>query len=162
MPLIAAALFVCLFVYVFYRTEKTLINQLIIMVFSRERYSDLKTTVTSAMRLNDWLIYSLPEGLWVFCITLTSSPFYVEVQKRKWRLVVVPILLALIMEVFQLLHFSNGRFDLADINFAAGFWLIALFCSRANTHREPLFKSFNSKTIGCIASYSIVYLAHVL
>ncbi|HMF71989.1 MAG TPA: hypothetical protein VK616_10965 [Flavitalea sp.] len=160
-PLLAVSLFFCLFIYVFYRTEKTLINQFVITLFSHERYTILKTSITSILPLKDCLIYSLPEGLWVFCITLTSSFFYLEVQQRKWSLAFVPILLAIIMEVLQLLHFTNGRFDLMDINFAAGFWLLALFCTGTNSFKEPFFQSFNTKTICCMMSYSIVYLAHV-
>lgn len=160
-PSLAVSLFFCLFIYVFYRTEKTLVNRVVITLFSQESYSGLKTSVTSILPLKDYLIYSLPEGLWVFCITLTSSFFYLEVQKRKWSLVFVPLLVALIIEVFQLLHFTNGRFDLMDITFAAGFWLLALFWTRTNSGKEPLFQSFNTKTICCMISYSIVYLAHV-
>lgn len=161
-PLLTVSLFVCLFIYVFYRTENTLVNQLIIALFSRENYLGLKTIVTSTLPLNDYAIYSLPEGLWVFCITLTSSFFYLEVQKRKWSLVFVPILIVLIMELFQLLHIINGTFDLMDIAFSIGFWLMALFWTRANSGKEPLFQSFNTKTICCMTTYSIVYLAHVI
>jgi site-specific recombinase len=161
LPLLAVSLFVCLFVYVFYRTEKTLINQFVIALFSRERYTGLKSSITSMLPLKNYLIYSLPEGLWVFCTTLTSSFFYVEVQNRKWRLEFIPILLALVMELFQLLHFTNGRFDVMDINFSAGFWLLALFYTRAECRKELLFQSFDIRTVSCMISYSIVYLAHV-
>ncbi len=160
-PLIAVSLFFCLFIYVFYRTEKTLVNQVVITLFSQESYCGLKISITSILPLKDCLIYSLPEGLWVFCITLTSSFFYVDVQKRKWSMVFVPMLVALIMEVFQLLHFINGRFDLMDITFSAGFWLLALFWTGTNSGRESLFQSFNTKTVCCMISYAIVYLAHV-
>jgi hypothetical protein len=161
-PLLAVSLFFCLFIYVFYRTEKTLVNQVVIALFSRESYTALKASITSILPLRDFLIYSLPEGLWVFCITLTSSFFYLEVQNRKWSLVFVPILIALIMELFQLLQITNGTFDLVDITAAAGFWLLALFCTRTNTVKEPVFQSFNTKTVCCMMSYSIVYLAHVI
>jgi len=160
-PLLAVSLFLSLFIYVFYRTEKTLINQIFIALFHRETYIFLKNRVTLLLPLPDYVIYSLPEGLWVFCITLTSSPFYLEVYKRKWSLVFVPILLALIMEIFQLLHFTNGRFDLMDIIFSTAFWLLALFYTRTNIGKEPLFQSVNITTACCISSYLIVYLAHV-
>jgi hypothetical protein len=111
--------------------------------------------------LNEYLIYSLPGGLWVFCITLTSGFFYVEVLNRKWSLTFVPILVAVAMELCQLFHWTNGRFDLMDITFSVGFWLLALLQTRTNPAKEPLFQSFNIKTICCMTSYSIVYLSHV-
>jgi len=160
-PLLAASLFLSLFIYVFYRTEKTLINQIFIAIFHHETYNFLKTRVTFLLPLPDYIIYSLPEGLWVFCITLTSSFFYLEVQNRKLNLVFVPVLIAVLMEIFQLLHFTNGRFDLMDIVFSTGFWLLALFCTRTNLGKEPFFQSADTSSICCIISYSIVYLAHV-
>jgi len=160
-PFLIISLFLCLFIYIFYRTEKTLVTRLFIALFSREEYSILKTRIKFFLPLQDCLIYSLPEGLWVFCITVTSSFFYLQMGKRKWELVFVPILVVLLMEIFQLLHFANGRFDLMDITVSTGFWLLALFCTRTNAEKEPLFQAVNTKTICCMLSYSIVFLAHV-
>ena len=160
-PFLTVSLFLCLFIYIFYRTEKTLVTRLFIALFSREEYSFLKTRIKFFLPLQDCLIYSLPEGLWVFCITVTSSFFYLEMGKRKWELVYIPIGVVLLMEIFQLLHFANGRFDLMDITVSTGFWLLALFCTRTNAEKEPLFQTVNTKTICCMLSYSIVFLAHV-
>jgi hypothetical protein len=160
-PIIAASLFLSLLIYVFYRTEKTLINQIFISLFHQDTYTLLKTRVTSFLPLPDIVIYSLPEGLWVFCISLTSHSFYLQVQKRKFDLIFVPILLALLMEISQLFHFANGRFDWMDIICSTVFWLLAIICTRTNISKEPLFRSINTTTICCIISYSIVYLAHV-
>ena len=160
-PFLVVSLFLCLFIYVFYRTEKTLVSQIFIAVFSQDIYTFFKNCVTSLLPLQDCLIYSLPEGLWVFCITVTSSFFYLEVQKQKWSLIYVPILVVVIMEICQLLHFANGRFDLMDIIFSTGFWLLALFCTRTDARKEPLFQAINTNTICCMVSYAIVFLAHV-
>ena len=151
-----------LFIYVFYRTDKTLINYIISTLFSYERYTGLKNSVVSTLPLNDYIIYCLPGGLWVFCITITSSFFYVEVQDRRWSLVFIPLLVALVMELCQLANLTNGRFDVMDIVFSVGLWLLAVLLTNANPVKEPLFQSFNAKTICCMASYSIVYLSHVI
>jgi hypothetical protein len=150
-----------LFIYSFYRTEKTLINQLFILLFSWEGYLLAKTIVVSILPLNDYIIFSLPEGLWVFCITITSSFFYLNIWGRKWSLVVVPMLLAVTMEIFQLLHLAHGRFDIMDILFSFIFWLLALLYTRRDACPELLFKSINMKTVYCMTSYLIVFLAHV-
>lgn len=161
-PILAVSLFFCLFIYVFYRTEKTLVNQVVIALFSHQSYYNLKNSVTSVLHLQGYFVYSLPEGLWVFCITITSSFFYVKAGKHKWNLIFLPILVALMMELFQLLHFLKGRFDIMDIAFAVCFWLLALFWMRPASGKEPLFQSFDSKTFCCIITYCIVYLAHVM
>ena len=160
-PIVAVSLLVCLFIYVFYRTEKTLINQFVIALLSKEHYTFLKASVNSVLPLQKQLIYSLPEGLWVFCITLTSSFFYLGVKQYKCSLVILPIIIAYLMELFQLWHLANGRFDWVDLCYATGFWLLALFCARANSYREPLLGPVKAKTIYCMLTYSIVYLAHV-
>ncbi|AWH86435.1 hypothetical protein HYN59_15560 [Flavobacterium album] len=161
-PLLAVALLVCLFIYVFYRTEKTLVNQVVIALISRGRYHSLKTAIISALPLRDCIVYSLPEGLWVFCITLTSGPFYIRLKNYKLRLVFIPILIAVGMELLQLVHFLNGRFDLMDIAFSTGFWLLALLRTRNHLSEEPIFRSFDTQSVSCIVCYSIVYLAHVI
>jgi hypothetical protein len=161
-PLLTISLLISLFIYVFYRTEKTLVNQLFMAMISRESYVILKAGITSILPLNDYIVYSLPEGLWVFCITVTSSFFYLEVRRRKWRMVFVPVLVAITMEIFQLLHLANGQFDVMDILFSTGFWLLALFYTRNDTSKEPLFRSVDTKAVCCMLSYCIVYLAHVI
>lgn len=160
-PLLAICLSACLFIYVFYRTEKTLVNYIATALLSKAGYEGIKEIIISILPLRDVIIYSLPEGLWVFCITITSSFFYIKVRNKKLKLTIVPVLLSILMEVSQLIGFTNGRFDLMDILFSAGFWLLALYYTKSVSAREPVFRSFDARTIFCVGSYSIVYLAHV-
>lgn len=155
------SLFFCLFIYVFYRTEKTLVNQLIISVFSKPTYLSLKATVNWLLTLPDCFIYSLPEGLWVFVITVSSSAFHLELGGRKWSLVFVPIGVALLMEFSQLVHLTNGHFDWMDLIFSTVFWLLAVLLTGIRPGKESIFSSFNTQTVFCMISYFIVYLAHV-
>ena len=74
-PILALCLSACLFIYVFYRTEKTLVNYIATALLSKEGYKGVKEIIVSVLPLKDIIIYSLPEGLWVFCITITSSFF---------------------------------------------------------------------------------------
>ncbi len=130
-------------------------------MISEDRYLCIRSEVTSLLPIGGCLVYSLPEGLWVFCITLTSSFFYLEVGNKRFSLLFAPILLALGMELFQLMNVTNGRFDWMDIAFAFGGWVLALLQTRTKPGVEPLFRSFNVNTAFFMASYSIVYLAHV-
>lgn len=159
--LIVLSLLISLFIYVFYRTENTLVNKIIISIFSIDSYRVVKNSIISILVLNDYIIYSLPEGLWVFCITITSGFFYLELKNIRLSLVIIPLLLAIVMEFCQLFHFTNGRFDVIDIIFAIAFWLLALLVIGGNNAREPLFKTFDAKTVLCMCSYCIVYMAHV-
>lgn len=154
---------ICLFVYVFYRTEKTLINQIILACISHKTFSSIKLAVCTAIPLKEYFVFSLPEGLWIFCTTITSSFFYIECKGRKYSLNFFPVSIAVIMELLQLFRFINGRFDPMDLVFSVGFSSLALWLTReVAVERQALFNTFDRKTVCCTASYAIVYFAHVI
>ncbi len=159
--LIVLSLLVCLFIYLFYRTEKTVINQLFISVFSVDTYAAFRNVITENLLLNKHVIYSLPEGLWVFCITLTSKYLYIKIGHRNIRLIFIPLLFSIGLELFQLLHVTNGRFDFWDIGFAIFFWLLAHYFITPVNAKQNIFRPFNTASGICLFSYLIVYLAHV-
>ena len=66
------------------------------------------------------------------------------------------------LEICQLLHITNGTFDFIDIGFSVFFWLAAYIFVETNDREENIAKSIGMKTASCLASYSIVYLAHVI
>lgn len=159
---IVASLLVSLFIYLFYRTEKTVINELIIRTVSFDTYTTLRTAVIRLLPLNELVIYSLPEGLWVFCITLTSKPYYI--QPNNWRIngVVIPLIFCVGLEVLQLLHFTNGRFDYMDILVSVIFWFIAAYYFDDKQDKQNILTPLNGNRIACFISYGIVYLSHVM
>jgi hypothetical protein len=159
--LLVLSLIACLFIYVFYRTEKTIVNQLLISIFSYEKYSLFRSSVETNFPLNSYLVYSLPEGLWVFCLTITSIPFYIELGNWKIRFVFIPVIFAIGLEVLQLLHITNGRFDVMDILFSLLFWCLASILRKDDVSRENILRSLNAKSASCVFNYCIVYLAHV-
>ena len=159
---ITAALLVSLFLYVFYRTEKTLINDIVIRTISYPTYALLKAKVTTVLPLNNLVVYSLPEGLWVFCITITSKPYFIPLKNRHFHCVYIPLLFSTGLELLQLLHITKGRFDFMDIWVSFVFWFIANFAFTYTFTKQNIFSSMNPKAVACLASYSIVYLSHVL
>jgi hypothetical protein len=151
-----------LFIYLFYRTEKTVVNDMLIRLISFDTYSSMKQHVMQFLPLNRFLIYSLPEGLWVFCITLTSQPYYIGVDSRRLQCLFLPIIYCICLEIFQLLHLTNGRFDLMDIETSILFWSIANHFFKYDGEMQNILKPLNLRSFACFASYGIVYLAHVL
>jgi len=159
--LILFALLLSLFIYLFYRTEKTVINEIFISIISFDKFIALRKSITSALHLNEHLIYSLPEGLWVFCITLTSKYLFIKIGRRKINLLFVPIVFSVGLELFQLLHLTNGRFDFWDIWFSLLFWGIANYLVSYKSSNQNILHRFEAKSFICVSSYLIVYLAHV-
>lgn len=159
--LIGTALLVSLFIYVFYRTEKTVVNEILLNVVSPTDFLILRNYITSALPLNEHIIYSLPEGLWVFCITVTSKGLFITYSGRKFTLVFVPLIFSIGLELFQLMQFTNGRFDFWDIGASVLFWTMANYSLLDGRERQDIFDPVNFRSVLCIVSYLIVYLAHV-
>ena len=159
--LIVPALLISLFIYLFYRTEKTLINELFAFFISKNSYSDMRSWINLQFPLHKAIIFSLPEGLWVFCITLTSKHLYFKFAKREIDCAIIPLLFSIGLEFLQLFHITNGRFDLLDILISVFFWFTAYFIVDYQFSKENPFKSFSMRTIAFLTSYAIVYLAHV-
>jgi len=160
-PFIILSLLISLFIYLFYRTDKTVVNEIVIRVFSLNTYAAWKANVNQVLPLHEWVIYSLPEGLWVFCITLTSRPYYFKLDNWRIDCLYIPLVFCISLEVFQLLHVTNGRFDFTDIWISFIFWLIAHYGFDDQCEKRDIFTPLNSKAMVCLVSYSIVYLSHV-
>src|SRR5688572_22417722 len=128
--LIVFTLLFSLFIYLFYRTDKTLVNEFIIFIFSFDTFAELRTTVKHAIPLNEPIIFSLPGGLWVFCTTILSKDFYMKFLDYKIQVFVLPITFAILLELFQFLKLTNGRFDFWDIGCYLIFWLLAYYSFR--------------------------------
>jgi len=159
--LIIFTLLISLFIYLFYRTEKTIVTELLINLISFDSFKELQTSIRHLLPLNKYIIYSLPEGLWVFCITLTSKFLFIKISDKKINLVYIPLVFVVVLEIFQLIHLTNGRFDFWDIGFSVVFWLLANYVFSFKENKQNIFKPFNLNSSICIASYLIVYLAHV-
>ena len=159
---ICVSLLISLFIYLFYRTEKTVVNEIVIRMISYETYTSLKAHIVKLLPLNDIVIYSLPEGLWVFCITLTSKPYYIRLNNWRIDCVFIPLVFCFGLEIFQLFHLTNGRFDCMDIGISTIFWLIGNYAFSDKADKQNILASLNSKSMVCIATYCIVYLSHVI
>ena len=150
-----------LFIYLLYRTEKTGINEIFIWLFSAHRYFEWRNCITHSISLPELVIYSLPEALWVFCITITSKRLFLKIGRLQFELVFAPLLFVIALELFQLFHVTNGRFDFWDIGLSLLFWAMANSGIRDKSNKQNLFAPFDTRSLICALSYLIVYLAHV-
>jgi uncharacterized membrane protein len=155
------ALVISLFIYLFYRTDRTVINSIINVLFGAENYQALKTTIRSSLPLPEFVIYSLPEGLWVFCITLTSKDLYLRINKTEIHFAILPLIFVISLEILQFFNITNGTFDFVDIFTAIQFWMIGYFIIEEENEKHYPLKKINKRSVMCLMSYLIVYLAHV-
>lgn len=158
---ISLILLISLFIYVFYRSEKTVVNELFILILSPDTYTVVKSSVINAIPLTPHLIFSLPGGLWIFCATTLSQGFYLRIGNYKMQLDLVPILFAVGLEFFQLIHFTHGTFDNWDIAFYLMSWLLAYYPFQSDREQQNILSPFTPQGFICLACFLSVYLAHV-
>lgn len=157
--LIVIFLLISLCIYLFYRTEKTIINELFIALFSLETYVGFKTFFNNTFPIHKQLVYSLPGGLWLFCVTVLSSDFYIEIRQRKLALFIIPFVFALGLELLQLLHITNGRFDFWDVASYLLFGMLAFTFFSKETPKQNIVRPFTLNSFSCMICFLIVYLA---
>jgi hypothetical protein len=159
--ILTAALLSCLFIYVFYRTDKTVVNELVIHFTSPELYLRAKTWITINLPLNNIIIYSVPEALWVLCITVTSKSFFIQLGRARITGAFVPLIYCVGLEICQLTGLTKGTFDPMDVALSMVFWFVGMVAFEETGERQNIFGRISRRTMVCFASYGIVYLSHV-
>lgn len=152
----------CLFIYLFYRTENTVVNQMAITVFSPSGFRAVKEWVIGFLPLNEFIVYSLPGGVWVLSATLLSSSLFVRLGSMRIQLVLVPFVFAVLLELMQFFHLVAGRFDWSDLSVYLFFWGLGFWLNGKRESPANMFSPFTLRSAICIFSYAIVSLAHVI
>ena len=136
-------------------------NEIFQFVFSGDVYFNLKANISENIALPKFLVFSLPEGLWVLAVTLASKNIYFGVQKQLLHLAIIPVIIAITLELFQLTSITNGTFDWLDIISAICFWALGYFMLPSPSNKQRLFLKMNTNSVICLASYMLLYLSHV-
>jgi len=136
------------------------VNNLLISIISLENYTNLRHSITSNIALPDFIIYSLPEGLWVFSVTLISKDLFLKIGRVTILLLYVPLLFSIGLEFLQYFHVTNGRFDFWDILVSVFFWFIASYLVSHENKKKDILHPFSIHSSLCVLSYLIVYLSY--
>ncbi len=160
--IIAISLLLSLFVYVFYRTEQTLVNYLCIQLVGIDAFSQSRIWMHAHVTLSGFQRYSLPEALWILSITLLSKRYVFHWGKKVFSMYYIPLILALGFEVFQYWGWSAGHADVQDLWGAVLFWGLGMWLFPEREPKISLFKNMNIHTLLCTGTYAVVYLAHVI
>lgn len=158
--IISLALFTSLFVYLFYRTQNTVVN-IMLNKLSHGQSVSVIAFVRKHLPLSKFVIYSLPEALWVFAATLVSKHLFIKSRKRNFHLAWTPLCYAISLEFLQLLHLMPGSFDWMDILPSLAFTLYAVHFIKCPLPPQQLLGKFNYRTFFFIYIYAIVFLSHV-
>ncbi len=121
----------CTFICLFYRGVQSHAHLVFSQLFT-ENYLLAKLFFQEQLPLSDFMIYSLPEGLWVFSLSLLGSKFYLDMGERPYNLCHLAIAFATGLECLQYFHVTDGTFDILDLGASLFFWLLALFIIEEN------------------------------
>lgn len=150
------SLLISLYIYLVYRTDATNINQ----ILNTDSIHFIQNLRNQSITLPAWIIYSLPEGLWLFATTLCSKNLYFTWKDYKISLIYFPILFSFIVEFLQATHITNGIFDPMDLIISLCFWSMALLLKTPQNSLN-IFKQYHYRTFIVIFCYAIVYLSDV-
>lgn len=98
-------------IYLFFRSEK-------LLMFEWLKKMGIYDSI-SAMRIETsdggWLIYSLPDGLWLFSYILIMAALWSFEEKRTMLYSVPLVVIAIGSELLQFFHLISGTFDVIDL-----------------------------------------------
>ena len=104
-----------LVLYASSRSEAIYLNQFLEVVTGGLMIDSLQSFFQS-INLPHWVIYSLPDGLWMLALVvlvLAIWNFKLNMQSLPW--LVMAVLSGVMFEVFQGLGFLSGTFDVTDL-----------------------------------------------
>jgi len=154
-------LFIALMIYLIWRSENVLVNFLVSSTIGVEDFRDWRTAISARLLFPEWMIYSMPGGLWVFVSTMAFKDFFIDVKKATINLLFLPPIIALFLEITQLIHLTHGTFDGWDIILIFVFWVSSILICPASELKEDFRNSEQtSKKFWAIISVLILSLAH--
>lgn len=154
----AISLLISFYLYAFYRSEQTVINILLSQTLPNHLYETLRHQVNLLLPLPDVLIGRIPAGFWILGSSLLSHDCVLILDQFELRLAWVPPLVALLIEIAQYFHLTDGTFDPWDVVTIA----IAAFIATWSTKRlsSPAFPAPWNWCFGA-ACLVILFLADI-
>lgn len=117
---------------------------------------------SNSIPLNNIVIYNLPAALWVFSMTLFSYGLSVKIKQSTIRLIYVPILFVIVLELLQILNLTDGTFDLIDIILPILGYIFAILLLKFNTKTLQKKSSYKLKGIVYPFIFALVLLADLI
>ena len=112
---IVMPLLLCIYIYSFCRPSGMGIQCIAELCLGKGILDEHQSIYWTTSYLSDWIIYSLPAALWTFSITLLGMVLDIDPKRRVYIVGLIPLSLALGLEVLQFFHLTDGTFDPFDI-----------------------------------------------
>jgi hypothetical protein len=86
-----------------------------------------ETLESVSYKLPDWIIYSLPDGLWTYSFSASIILIWNNNNRHLGYWIMIPILFSILPEMLQGLRIFPGTFDMLDLIFMAVAFEISYF-----------------------------------
>lgn len=157
---IVIPLLLSLFIYLFYRIDETNVN-LLLSYFFDLGFTESKHTLKSILPIPEFIIYNLPEGLWVFSISLLGANLFIRIKKIRIHLIFLPITFAIALEIFQGMHITNGTFDILDVLISTIAWLLAYLYYEWPINQLKELQYTSTRMYAFLFVFACVYLSDI-
>lgn len=143
-------------IYFLFRDKTILFNQF----FSTFGFDGLqeKQRIQEIIPVPNWIIYSLPGGIWVYVASIFAHKFEKKLFYFPVHVYILPAIYALGLEFCQLCHLTDGTFDWLDLLFV----LIGVYLAKHSKHLElnlsghPKIQHF-----ALISAFLVLFLSNV-
>jgi hypothetical protein len=130
---------------------------MIIAITSPLFFKEARQLMQDALKLPNFIIYSLPEGLWVFAVTIISENLTIRFKKIQISIIYMPLVVAYFIELIQYLSWSKGTFDWLDVMVIMSFWTLGYIYVKNN----DTSKTIKPKLIYVLFTYIIIVFSYV-
>lgn len=111
-------------IYILFR-PKNLIMFKWFRYFQTEDFISISREKFSEIPINDFVIYNLPNGLWITSLTIFISIIWKDSQNKYFNYYLLTLLgIVTLPEILQFFNFINGTFDIVDLMVNFLFFLI--------------------------------------
>jgi len=148
--------FMAAIIYLIYRDSSILLNHLF-LPFRIETTLE-KQLIQDLLPLPNWIIYSLPGGIWVYVTTIIAIKNEHIEYKFTGVIILVPSIYAVVLEFLQFFHFTDGTFDWVDLLII----FVAAFAAKGSYKLELSLKNYpNFHNLALLSAFLVLFLSDV-
>jgi len=129
------SLFIGGIIYLFFRTEKLLMFKWINFIGAEDVLNKIRLiTLNFRPYIPDWLLYSMPDGLYVFSyVSLMLAVWNMKLTLTSIFWILNIPLIIIVSEIGQLFLIVPGTYDIKDLSFYLFGTVLPFFC----LHKRP-------------------------
>jgi hypothetical protein len=146
------------FIYFFYRGNNIIFNQ-ILSTFQLDCFF-CKDLIAFEFPLQDWIVYSLPGGIWVFVLSIILQNNHIRILNQRIPLDYLTIVYGIGLEVLQFFHWTDGTFDWIDILFIFLGFILSILVSK-NSVPAPFYWRFSRQNLLILFGFAVLLLSDV-